>query len=130
MRIEEVVVEFLLAAGLSMSLALLVAFRAGRMRGLNPENLNEKLGDLMFDTLKAEIRDKLQECFNLHHNVPAGTNYEFPGQLTLNEITAHLHGDFDAVEHLKAVYLDLLNHGIQSECFLKALEFVANGGMF
>ncbi|KAG8044302.1 hypothetical protein GUJ93_ZPchr0138g33 [Zizania palustris] len=97
------------------------------MRGLNPENIDEKVGDLLFDSLKAEIREKLQASFNLYHNVPAGTNYEFPG-LSMNEVTAYLHGDFDAVEHLKALYLDLLNHGIQSECFLRALEFVTNGG--
>ncbi|KAG8044213.1 hypothetical protein GUJ93_ZPchr0222g11347 [Zizania palustris] len=126
--IEEYAVNFLLATGLSMSLALLVAFRAGRMRGLNPENIDEKLGDLVYDSLKAEIRGELQNCFNQYHNVPAGTNYEFPGRLSLNAVTTYLHGDLDAVDHLKALYQDLLNHGIQSECFLRALEFVTNGG--
>lgn len=43
-----------------LSLAILVAFRAGRLRGLTTENMEERLGDLAFDSVKEQICNKLQ----------------------------------------------------------------------
>ena len=38
-----------------LSLIVLIVFRAGRLRGLNLENMAERLGDLCYDTIKEEI---------------------------------------------------------------------------
>lgn len=51
----------ILSMGLGcLSLAILVAFRAGRLRGLTTENMEERLGDLAFDSVKEQICNKLQ----------------------------------------------------------------------
>ena len=115
--------------GLSLSLALLVAFRAGKMRGLTDQNFEEKIGDLAFDTLKGEINAKLQECFNLYHEMPQGQNWRCPGRFTINRIATHLHNDTETMELLLNIYLDLTNQGVASEAFLQALAFVAGPGM-
>jgi len=41
--------------GLVLPLAILVAFRAGRLRGLTTENMEERLGDLAFDSVKDQL---------------------------------------------------------------------------
>ena len=40
----------------------------------------------------------------------------------------HLHGDVDNITVLQNIYLDLLNHGVESIHFQQALEFLASGG--
>ena len=44
--------------GLVLPLAILVAFRAGRLRGLDTDNMEERLGDLAFDSVKEQICNK------------------------------------------------------------------------
>jgi len=41
-----------------LPLIVLIIFRAGRLRGLNGENMAERLGDLCFDT--EQICDKIE----------------------------------------------------------------------
>ena len=54
--------EYILSMGLSVSLALYVAFRAGRrLRGLAPEIMEEKVSSFTFDSLKELISNKLEE---------------------------------------------------------------------
>lgn len=43
-----------------LPLIVLIIFRAGRLRGLNGENMAERLGDLCFDTIKEQICDKIE----------------------------------------------------------------------
>lgn len=124
---EDQIVSYLLSLGLSLSLAILVAFRAGRLRSLNMENYEERLSDLAFDSLKAEINKKLHECFNLYFLVPNGQNYRFPGGLTIHQVAAQIHNDIEDLDILQNIYFDLVNQSLQSAYFLQALEFVLGG---
>ena len=50
---------FSIIGAASLPLMVLLVFRAGRLRGLRDENMNSRLGDLCFDTLKEQIEQKL-----------------------------------------------------------------------
>jgi len=116
--------------GLAVPLAILVAFRAGRMRGLNTQNMEERLGDLAFDSVKEAICNKLQALFDLYMNMPNGQNFGFPGRLTIQQIAAHLHNDVEDLDLLQTMYFNLLDQGVQSPYFVQALQYVQTfGGM-
>lgn len=118
--------------GLASPLAILVAFRAGRLRGLNPGNMEERLGDLAFDSVKEQICNKLIALFNLSMNMPNGQDFRFrfPGRLTIQQVASHIHDDVEDLTVLQNVYFDLIHHGVQSPYFMQALEYVLNfGGM-
>lgn len=67
-------------------LFVLIVFRGGRMRGLNPDNMSEKLWDLCFDTIREKIRDRVEELIQ-------SANLNLPPRLTISDIAAHLHQD-------------------------------------
>lgn len=54
--------QYLLSMNLVFPLALLVAFRAGKLRGLNEKTLDEKFADLAFDSVKEQICNRLQSA--------------------------------------------------------------------
>lgn len=64
MDLSEIVSSYILSMGLAVPLAILVAFRAGRMRGLTSENMEERLGDLAFDSVQERICNKLHTLFD------------------------------------------------------------------
>lgn len=56
------VAEYIISMGLSVALSVYIAFRAGRrLRGLTPENLEERLSDFTFDSMKELISNKLED---------------------------------------------------------------------
>ena len=126
----QLITQYILSMGLVLPLAILVAFRAGRLRGLNTDNMEERLGDLAFDSVKEQICNKLQGLFNIYMNMNYGQDFRLPGRLTIQQVGAHIHLDVEDLAVLQNVYLDLVNHGIQSPHFMQALEYVLNfGGM-
>ena len=125
---EFAITNYILSMGLTTSLALLVAFRAGRMDNLTQANWQELIGELSFDTLKAEITGQLQQCLNLHNGMPIGQDWQCPGLLTVRDVAVYLHGNVDNITVLQNIYLDLLNHGVGSIHFQQVLEFFASGG--
>lgn len=57
-------------------------------------------------------------------------DFLLPGGLTIQQAAAHIHLDVEDLAVLQHIYLDLVNHGIQSPHFIQALEYVLNfGGM-
>lgn len=118
------ITQYILSMGLALPLAILVAFRAGRLRGFNPGNMEERLGDLAFDSVKEQICNKLIALFNLFMNMPNGQDLRFPGRLTIQQVASHIHDDVEDLTVLQNVYFDLIHHGVQSPYFMQALEYV------
>ena len=58
MDLAHLITEYISSMGLVLPLAILVAFRAGRLRGLDTDNMEERLGDLAFDSVKDQICNK------------------------------------------------------------------------
>lgn len=117
--LSEMTSEILTVLGLAyIPLVTLIIFRAGRLRGLNEENMAERLGDLCFDTLKEEINDKLQEL--LHNN-----NLNLPPGLTIQDLAAHLHKDSENLNQLLTILRNLAEAGVQSAEFQQILNFIS-----
>lgn len=117
--------NYILTMGLALPLAILVAFRA---RGLTTENMEERLGDLAFDSVKEMLSTKLQALFNQYMNMPCGQDLRFPGRLTIQEIAAHIHQDVEDLGLIQTIYSNLMDQGIQSPYFAQALEYVMSFG--
>jgi hypothetical protein len=116
----------IMGMGLGYQLAIYIAFRAGRrIRGLTPENIEEKLYDFAFDTLKELICSRLEELLGLQ-------GIELPAQLSIQDVAAHLHNDVEVIETLQNLYLSLTQLGLESPHFLEAVNyiqlFIAGGG--
>ncbi len=61
MPTDSAISQYIVSMGLSLSLSIYIAFRAGRrLRNLTTENMEERLSDFTFDSLKELIADKLQ----------------------------------------------------------------------
>ena len=123
---ENHIINFILGMNLSLPLAILVAFRAGHFRGLSEQNMEERLGDLAFDSLKEQICEKMEALF-IHWN---GANLPLPGRLTIQQVAAHIHNDVEDMGVLQQIYFYLVNQGMDSEYFLQALEYVNYFGGF
>lgn len=123
---EHFVLNYICSMGLVLPLAILVAFRAGRLRGLNTDNMEERLGDLAFDSVKEQICNKLEALFHIYGNMNSAQDFLLPRRLTIQQVAAHIHLDVEDLAVLQSIYLDLVNHGVQSPRFIQALEYVIN----
>ena len=76
-------------------LIVLITFRAGRLRGLNEDNMAERLGDLCFDTIKDKIQNKIDELLQLDSNnalvLPPGRRIQ---DIALHQDSESLADDF------------------------------------
>ena len=124
---ENHIINFILGMNLSLPLAILVAFRAGRFRGLNEQNMEERLEDLVFDSLREQICEKKMEDLFIHWY---GANLPLLGRLTIQQVAAHIHNDVEDMGVLQQIYFYLVNQGMDSEYFLQALEYVNYFGGF
>ena len=65
--LSEMAMEILTKVGVAyISLIILIIIRAGRLRGLNADNMAKRLGDLCFDTIKEQINKKIEELLQLY----------------------------------------------------------------
>jgi hypothetical protein len=117
---ESYLINLISSLGLALPLAILVAFRAGRLRGLTTENLEERLSDLVFDSLKEQISNQLENLLRIQF----GQSFRLPRGLTLQQVACHLHQDMESVDVLQAIYWDLVNKGLQSHYFVQALQYI------
>nr|ABE98795.1 hypothetical protein [Zea mays subsp. mays] len=84
-----------------------------RVKAAASENWHHKLEDfilLTLETLKEQITDKLQGCFNVYCNTPPGVNWKGQG-FTMKQIAYNLHGDTNSIEFLHSLYADLVSQG-------------------
>ena len=112
-----------MSLGLTLPLAVLVAFRAGKMWWLTESNYHEKVEALALKTLRGEIQGKLQDAFDLYLKIPTGQHYKLPGGSSMDPIAWHLHSHLLDLHSLQAVYQDLAYNGISSPSFHQALTF-------
>ena len=110
--------EYILSMGLSASLALYVAFRAGRrLRGITPENMEEKVSDFTFDSLKELISNKLEELLG-------SQGRQLPARVSIQDVADQLHLDVEDLEILQNIYTSLAEQGIQSQYYMQAVAYV------
>lgn len=84
--------EILTIAGVAyIPLVVLLVFRAGRLRGLNEDTYAEKLLDLGFDTIKEQIKSKIEDLLQVYYN--NNNNFILPSGRRIQDVAAHLHKD-------------------------------------
>jgi len=104
----------------SIPLVTVIIFRAGRLRGLNEENMADRLMDLCFDTLREEIERQIDRCLKLDF----GNNYILPEEKTLQDILFYI-SDYENFDELLTIIKNLSEMGIDSMEFFEILIFLA-----
>lgn len=114
--------EILTKVGVAyISLIVLIIIRAGRLRGLNADNMAKRLGDLCFDTIKEQINKKIEELLQLYYN---NSFVLLPGR-SIQDIATHLHQDSESLEQLLTILKNLTELGIYSQEFQQILLFLS-----
>lgn len=109
--LSDMIRDILTIAGVGyIPLIVLLVFRAGRLRGLNEENMAERLGDLCFDTMKELINNKIEELLQVYYN----KNFVMQPGRRIQDIATHLHQDSESLEQLLTILKNLTELGIQS----------------
>ena len=101
-----------------MGLSVYLAFRAGRrLRNLTPDNLEERLSDFTFDSLKELISNKLEELLG-------SQGVQLPARVSIQDVAAHLHQDMEDLGILQTIYNSLLEQAIQSPYYIEAVAYI------
>ena len=115
---DTMISNYILEMGLSISLAIYIAFRAGRrLRGLTPETFEEKISDFTFDSLRQLIADKLEELL-------AAQDIRLPGKITITQVADHRHSETEDLALLQTTYDSLMEQAAQSPYYIEALSFI------
>lgn len=118
-----IVSDYVLSLGLSFSIALLVAFRAGKIAGeINSLTLEEKVDGLAISTLQEKIVSQLEILLRVYRDTTESVT--LPLGVNLQEVAARCFFHNESIQWLNAIYLDLVNQGTQSPHFAQALELV------
>lgn len=123
---DNLVAEYIVSLSLALPVALIVAFRAGRMlQGLNALNMEGRVTELTVTALKQKIVDQLGILLQVNRDTTA-SYYELPPQANVHNIAENLFwiGERGEVHSLNQIYVDLVNQGTQSIPFAKVLEQV------
>lgn len=119
---ENLVSDYILSLGLTFTIALLVAFRAGQAREINSINLEDRVNDLTISALKEKIVSQLEILFRVYRDTTPDLNFELPQQV--EEVAERLFFKDERIPSLNELYVDLVNQGTQSIPFSQALELV------
>jgi hypothetical protein len=125
-QMEGQIVQYVASLGLDPTIAVTIGYRAGKLRGLTPENVYPKLDKLANETLSSLVTNKLQEVFNLHFNTPEGINWK-AARYTMTDLASALPGS-DTLLGMQGIYFDLINLGTASFPFGHALTMATLGG--
>ena len=114
--------DYLLSLGIAISIALLVAFRAGKAIEINSINFEEKVNDLTMGVLKEKIVSQLEILLRVYRDTTEDVN--LPPEVNLQEVAERLFFSDQSIQWLNQIYLDLVNQGTQSEYFLQVIQFL------
>lgn len=103
-------------------LVTLIIYRAVRLRGLNAENMADRLMDLCFDTLREQIEKEIDRCLKLYF----GPDFILPEGKTLRDISFFV-SDYENFDELLAILQNLSERGINSLEFLQILQLFFDG---
>lgn len=113
--------EYIASLGLTLSIALLVAFRAGQARNTNSINMEEKLNQLTIDALKEKILSKVEMLVRVYRETTPGLDLELP---PIQPIAQQILFTEESIPYLNSLYTSLIENGTQGESFLQVLQFL------
>lgn len=113
--------EYIASLGLTLSIALLVAFRAGRAININSINMENKLDQLTIDTLKERIVSKVEMLVQVYKDTTPGLDFERP---PIEPIAQQILFTEESIPHLNSLYTSLIENGTQGEYFIQVIPFL------
>ena len=119
---ETILFEYIVSLGLSLSIAILVAVRAGRMiHHINAINVETQVTDISKDVLKEQIIYQLEILYKVYRDTTEGVH--LPAGVNLQEVSTHLFFVDERVSLLNSIYCDLIAKGTGSEYLLPVLQY-------
>ena len=120
---ETILFEYIVSLGLSLSIAILVAVRAGRMiHHINAINVETQVTDISKDVLKEQIIYQLEILYKVYRDTTEGVH--LPAGVNLQEVSTHLFFVDERVSLLNSIYCDLIAKGPGSEYFGQVIQFL------
>jgi len=117
------IADFISSMGLALTVAILVAFKAGLMiHEINSLNMETKVTDLTISVIKERIVNKLSILLNVYRDTTGDVN--LPTGVNLQEVAERLFFSDSSVQWLNQLYLELVNQGTQSPHFAEVLNYV------
>ena len=106
---ETILFEYIVSLGLSLSIAILVAVRAGRMI----HHIN---------AINVKIIYQLEILYKVYRDTTEGVH--LPAGVNLQEVSTHLFFVDERVSLLNSIYCDLIAKGTGSEYFGQVIQFL------
>ena len=119
--VDLLVSEYIASLGLTLSIALLVAFRAGQARNINSINMEDKLNQLTIDALKDKIVSQVEMLVRVYRETTPGLDFELP---PIQPIAQQILFTEESIPYLNSLYTSLIENGTQAESFLQVLQFL------
>jgi len=132
---ELLITEKIDSLNLDSSLAIIVAFRAGKMiNQIDVINFDTFISEFAMEVVKEKITDKLGMLLRVHRdiylngsNLPRTSNLNLPTRSNLQGICQDLLFRNESIQYLNQMYTDLGDQTIQSEYFLQLLNYINAG---
>lgn len=112
--------EYITSLGLTLSIALLVAFRAGQARNINSINMGNRLNQLTIDMLKERIVSKVEMLVRVYKETTPGLDFELP---PIEPIAQQILFTEESIPYLNSLYTSLIENGTQGEYFIQVIQF-------
>ena len=111
--------------GLALPVAILVAVSAGKMiPSINSLNIEPKITKVAVDVLKEKIVDQLAIVYKVYRDTTPTGDGNLPAAVNFHEVAERVLFSMDNIHWLNNIYMDIVNHGTQSEYFLQVLQFL------
>jgi len=122
---DQLVADFIFKLGLALPVAILLAVSAGRMiHQMNSWNMETKITNLAVDVVKEKIVDQLEIVFTVYKDTTPTGDGNLPTAVNFQEVAERVLWSVDNIHWLNQIYMDLVNHGTQSEYFLQVIQFL------
>jgi len=122
---DQLVADFIFKLGLALPVAILLAVSAGRMiHQMNSWNMETKITNLAVDVVKEKIVDQLEIVFTVYKDTTPTGDGNLPTAVNFQEVAERVLWSVDNIHWLNHIYMDLVNHGTQSEYFLQVIQFL------
>lgn len=123
--IDHLVADFVFKMGLALPVAILVAVSAGRMiPTINSINMETQITKVAVDVVKEKIVDQLAIVYRVYRDTTPTGDGDLPAAVNFHEVAERVIFSVDSIHWLNNIYMDLVDHGTQSEYFLQVLQFL------
>lgn len=123
--LDQLVADFVLKMGLALPVAILVAVSAGKMiPTLKSLNFETQINKVALDVVKDKIVDQLAIVYPVYRDTTPTGDGHLPAAVNFQEVAERVLFSVDNIHWLNNLYMDIVNHGTQSEYFIQVLKFL------